>query len=134
MFPRKVSLATPSDVVKYGSIVKDGDELYHQVVILGTTYRPGFLVITKVVSSDLLEIGEILKIIFRNGRVLFLVMLSDAARNELGFFEALPRDTVALTSFEALSDYKPLIKRGDSLCYPFVLHHHVGPPPFDNVE
>jgi hypothetical protein len=121
-------------VVKFSPVLKDGDQLYHQVVILGTTYRPGFLVITKAISHDVLEVGEILKIIFRNGQVLFLVMLSDATRKDLGFFEALPRDTVALTSFEALVDYKPLIKRGDSICYPFVLHHHVGPPPLDNVE
>lgn len=125
---------TPSDVVKFSPIVKDGDQFFHQVVILGTTYRPGFIVITEVMSPDVLEVGEILKIILRNGRVLFLVMLSDATRNDLGFFEALPRDTVALTSFEALVDYKPLIKRGESLCYPFVLHHHVGPAPLHNVE
>jgi len=115
-------------------MVRDGDQLCDQVVILGTTYRPGFLVITKVVSPDVLEVGEILKVVLRNGRVLLLVMLSDAARNNLGFFEALPRDTVALTSYEALVDFKPIIKRGDSLCYPFVLHHHVGPAPIHNVE
>jgi hypothetical protein len=102
-------------------------------LLLETLYCPGFIVITEVMSPDVLEVGEILKIILRNGRVLFLVMLSDATRNDLGFFEALPSDTVALTSFEALFDYKPLIKRGESLCYPFVLHHHVGPPPLHNV-
>jgi hypothetical protein len=67
-----------------------------------------------VISPDVLEVGEVLKIVFRNGEVLFLLLLSDAARNNLDFFEALPREQVTLTSFEALADYKPIIKRGDS--------------------
>jgi hypothetical protein len=127
LFPRKVFPATENDIARFSPILKEGDQLYNQVVILGTTYRPGFLLITKVISSDVLEVGEILKIVFRNGEVLFLLILSDAARNNLGFFEALPREQVTLTTFEALADYKPIIKRGDSTCYPFVLHHHVGP-------
>ncbi len=120
---------TQTELEEFSAILKDGDQLYNQVVILGTTYRPGFLLITEVISSDLLVVGEILKIVFRDGQVLFLLILSDAARNSLGFFEALPRQQVSLTSFESLADYKPIMKRGDSTCYPFVLHHHVGPSP-----
>jgi hypothetical protein len=134
LFLRKVSPATPNDVLKFSPMLKPGDQLSDQVLIRGTTYRPGFIVITKVFSSDVLEVGEILKIVLRKGRVLLLVMLSDAARNTLGFFEALPKDTVAMASYEALVDYKPIVKRGDTKCYPFVLHHHVGPPPFDDEE
>jgi len=113
-------------------LVKVGDQLSDQVLIRGTTYRPGFIVITKAVSADVLEVGEIQKIILRKKQVLFLVMLGDAARNNLGFFEALPKDRVALAGYESLGDYKPIVKRGDSSCYPFVLHHHVGPLPADD--
>jgi hypothetical protein len=113
-------------------MVKPGDQLSDQVVIRGTSYRAGFLLITKVYSEDVLQIGEALKVVLRKNTVLFLVTLSEAARNKLGFFESLPCDTVALVSYEALADYKPIIKRADNVCYPFVLHHHVGPPPFDD--
>jgi hypothetical protein len=107
--------------------LKAGDQLSDQVVILGTTYRLGYIVITKVISGDVIEVGEILKIVLRRGRVHILHMISDAARNKFGVFEALPRETAALVSFNNLADYKPIIKRGDSQVFPFVLHHHVGP-------
>jgi len=121
-------------VEKFSPLVKHGDQLTDQVLIRGTTYRPGFIVITKAISPDVLEVGEILKIVLRKQAVLFLVMLSDAARNSLGFFEALPKDKVALAFYESLADFKPIIKRGDSACYPFVIHHHVGPQPFDDQK
>jgi hypothetical protein len=109
--------------------VKLGDQIYDSVVVRGTTYRAGFLVISKVFSEDLLQVGEILKIVLRKQDVLMVVILSMAARNSLGFFEALPSETVAMVSYEDLADFKPIIKRGDSYTFPFVLHHHVGPPP-----
>jgi hypothetical protein len=134
LFPRKVSSAAPSDVVKYSPAVQLGDQLYDQVVVLGTTYKTGFLVITKMYSPDVIEVGEILKIILRKGSVLLLLLLSDAARNSLGFFQALPKDTASLISYDSLVDYKPIIKRGDQSCYPFVLHHHVSHPSVDDGE
>ena len=132
MFPRKFVSASSSDVLKYSPMVKLGDQIYDSVVVRGTTYRAGFLVITKVLSEDVLQVGEILKIVLRKMDVLMMVILSMAARNSLGFFEALPSETVSLVSIDDLMDYKPIIKRGDSCTFPFVLHHHVGPlpPPF----
>jgi hypothetical protein len=131
IFPRKTSPATPADILKYSPMLKQGDLLSDQVVISGTTYRPGFIVITKVISSDVLEVGEILKTVVRENCVFCLLLLSEAARNHLGFFEALPSDKVTLVEFKNLADYKPLIKRADSVCFPFVLHHHVVTPPFE---
>lgn len=132
LFPRKVSPATPSEVLKYTPFVKPSDQLSDQVLIRGTCYRTGFLVITKVFSEDVLHVGEVLKIVLRKNKVMFLILVSEAARNKLGFFDSLPSDTVALASYDALADYKPLIKRADNTCFPFALHHHVGPPPFDD--
>jgi hypothetical protein len=129
MFPRKFVSASSSEVLKYSPMVKLGDQIYDSVVVRGTTYRAGFLVISKVFSEDLLQVGEILKIVLRKQDVLMVVILSMAARNSLGFFEALPSETVAMVSYEDLADFKPIIKRGDSYTFPFVLHHHVGPPP-----
>lgn len=132
VFPRKVSPATNSDVQKYAPLVQLGDQISNNVVIRGTTYRAGFLVINKVFTQDVLQIGEIVTIVLRKSEVLMLVMLSEAARNKLGFFEALPSETAALVSYNSLADYKPIIKRANSTCYPFILHHHVGHPPFEN--
>ncbi len=131
LFPRKISPATPADLGNYSSLLEPNDQLSDLVVIRGTTYRVGFVVITKVYSPDVLQVGEIIKIVIRKSRVLFLVILSEAARNQLGFFESLPLDTVAVTSYKTLGDYKPIMKRADNVCYPFVLHHHVVPFPGD---
>jgi hypothetical protein len=113
-------------------MLKPGDLVSDQVVINGTCYRTGFIIITKVFSEDVLQVGEILKIVVRKNSVQFLVLQSEAARNKLGFFESLPSDRVALASYKTLEDYKPLIKRADNVCYPFVLHHHVVPLPLDD--
>jgi hypothetical protein len=121
-------------VLKYAPLVKQGDQIYDSVVIRGTTYRAGFLLVTKVFSEDVLQMGEIVKVVLRKTDVLLLVMLSEAARTDLGFFEALPSESLALVSYDSLADYKPIIKRGDSYTYPFVLHHHVSPPPVDEGE
>jgi hypothetical protein len=106
-------------------MILKGDEIGDNVVIRGTTYRVGFLVIAKVISDDVLLVGEILKIVLRKSQLLMMVMLSDAVRNILGFFEALPSGSVALIPYDSLADYKPIIKRAENACYPFVLHHHV---------
>jgi len=109
-----------------------GDQISDSVVIRGTTYRAGFLVVTKVFCEDVLEVGEIVKIVLRKSSLHMLVLLSEAARNNLGFFEALPKESASLVTYDSLGDYKPIIKRGDGVIFPFVLHHHVGPPPFDD--
>jgi hypothetical protein len=69
-----------------------------------------------------------LKIVVRKNSVRFLVLLSEAARNSLGFFESVPTGTVALSRYDMLGDYKPIIKRTGNACFRFVLHHHVVPP------
>jgi hypothetical protein len=115
-------------------MLKPGDQLSEQVVIRGTQYKVGFIVITKVFSDDVLEVGDILKIVVRNNNVMFLVLLSEAARNKLGFFESVPSGTVTLARYQTLGDYKPIIKRADNACFPFVLHHHVVSPLVDDGE
>ncbi len=133
MFSRKVLPATPntnSDT----PMVKMGDQLSDQVVILGTTYRTGNLVVCKAFSPDLLQMGEIIKVVLRKNNVMFLVMLSEALRNPLGIFESLPSEEVTLVTYNSLWDYKPLIKRADNSTYPFVLHHHICSPPYDDDE
>jgi hypothetical protein len=128
VFPGKCSTANERDCLMFSPLVKHGDQLCEKVVVKGTDYNVGHVVITKVHSSDVLQVGTILKVVMRQTSVLFLVELSEAARNKLGFFETLPSDTVELVDYNNLADYKPVIKRGSNKCYPFVLHHHVPTP------
>jgi hypothetical protein len=132
LFPRKCSPATNSDLSIFSPLVLPGDQLSEQVTIKGTTYRAGYVIVTKVFSSEVLEVGTILKILFRKNAVMFLVNLSEAVRNRLGFFETLPLNIVSLAHYQKLGDYKPLIKRSDNSCYSFVLHHHIVSPPVDD--
>ena len=131
VFPRKHFPASPVDILKHAPMLKPGDLISDQVTIGGTCYRAGFLVITKVVNEDMLEVGEIIKIVMRKNSVMFLVIMSEAARNCLGFSESHPSNIVALSAYDSLGDYKPIIKRADNICFPFVLHHHVVPVPLD---
>jgi hypothetical protein len=102
------------------------------VIIRGTTYRTGYVIVTKVYSSEVLEVGTILKVLFRKNAVMFLVTLSEAVRHRLGFFESLPLNKMSVAHYEKLGDYKPLIKRSDNACFYFVLHHHIVSPPVDD--
>jgi hypothetical protein len=128
IFPGKCSPANEKDFKMFSPLVKVGDQLCEKVHIKGTDYKVGHVVVTKIHSSDVLQVGTILKVVMRKTSLLFLVQLSDAARTKLGFFETLPLDTVDLVDYEKLADYKPVIKRGNNRCFPFVLHHHIPTP------
>jgi hypothetical protein len=129
LFPRKCAPPSPSDLSKYSPFIHPDDQLSDKVVIRGTTYRTGNIVITQVFSCDILEVGTILKVVVRKNSVRFLVLLGEAVRHRLGFFETLPSNTVCLKHYKSLGDFKPLFRRGDNACFPFVLHHIVVPPP-----
>lgn len=106
----------------------EGDIVSDKIEIKGTNYRVGHVLVTKVISSDILEIGTVLEIVLRENVVLFLLEMSHGARTRLGFFEALPTETVKLVGYKDLADFKPLVKRGANISFPFVLHHHLPTP------
>jgi hypothetical protein len=83
------------------------------------------LVVTKVVSSDLIEIGVIKAVVARKQQLLFVVSMYDCVRHRYRFFEAMPLNKVLIISFESLVDYKPLIRRGNAECFKFFLHHYL---------
>jgi hypothetical protein len=81
--------------------------------------------VLSVASVDVLTVGVILHIVIRGERMLFVVSVHEAARSSFGFFQACPCDIVELLDYANLIDFKPLIKRDNSSCFKFVLHHHV---------
>jgi hypothetical protein len=133
MFPGKSCPASDADMSTYGQLLKPSDVLSDKVVTKGTDYTVGNIVVIEVLSSAVIRVGVILRIVFRKGQLFFLVSLHDAARNRFGFFESLPCNQLTVVKASHLADYKPLIKRGDNTCFPFILHHHL-PTPLDVMK
>lgn len=125
MFPGKCQSASEAQLLQYSPLVTGGDLLSDKVTIKGTSYQAGHIVVTKVVSCDILEVGTIVNIVLRKDTVFFLLLQSQAARVKLGYFESLPSNTAILVKYDQLADFKPLIKRGANDCFIFVLHHHI---------
>ncbi len=125
VFPGKCSHPDVQQLSMYSALIVTSDILSDQVIIRGTKYKIGNVLITKVFSCDVLQVGTVIKVVMRKSSVFFLVLLSDAARNKLGFFETLPTDSVTLIEYQQLADFKPIFKRGNNKCFPFVLHHHL---------
>jgi hypothetical protein len=109
-------------------LLKPGDLLTEKVKISGSVYRSDNIVVTEVRSRDVLEVGVIRKIVLRGPDVIFIVTVHDAARDRFRFFKTVPCDRMAAVSYEKLADYKPLVKRNSSVCFHFVLHHHIPTP------
>jgi hypothetical protein len=128
LFPGKCTQVDAQQLSMYSPLVEPGDLISDKVIIRGTHYRAGYVVVLKVYSADVLTVGTIIRVVLRKSSVHFLVHTSDAARTKLGFFESLPAGKVDLVDYEQLADFKPLVKRGSNKCFPFILHHHVSAP------
>jgi hypothetical protein len=125
LFPGKCAPADAQQLSMYNPLVEPGDLVSDKVIIRGTHYRAGNVVVIKVYSADVLRVGTIIRVVLRKSTVYFLVHTTDAARNKLGFFESLPAGKVDLVDYKQLADFKPLMKRGSNKCFSFILHHHV---------
>jgi hypothetical protein len=124
-FPGKKVPPSEADLLQFPGLLQREDLLANKVVAKGTLYHAGPIVVTKVHSQDVLEVGEIQNIVVRQSSIFFLVSLYNAARNRFKYFESLPTNKVAMVAYTKLADYKPLVKRSNNLCFPFVLHHHL---------
>lgn len=91
----------------------------------GTKYCKDNLVVTQVSSPDVIEVGEIKKIVARNEDLLLVVSVYSCARSRWRFFEALPQNKVLLINFNSLVDFKPLFRHGSGKYFKFFLHHYI---------
>ena len=96
-----------------------------KVNIWGTIYKVGHLVVTSVVTRDILEVGVMEKVVVRADKVKFLVTMHDCARDPFNIFQSCPKNKVKLVSYSSLADFKPLVKRGQGVSFSFVLHHYI---------
>jgi hypothetical protein len=127
-FPGSCSAATEGDLRVYSPLLESGDLVTDRVTVRGTTYRPGYVVVIEVHSRDVLQVGVILSIVLRDTKVLFIVSLHNAARNRFRFFQSIPCNQAGIVCCQDLADYKPLVKKGNSISFPFILHHHLPTP------
>jgi hypothetical protein len=127
-FPGKKTPPSDSQLATYGHLFNPGDLLTDTAVVKGTRYSVGHIVVTSVASTDVMTVGVILGMVIRQDRLLFKVSVHNAVRTLLNFFRACPCNEVALVDYEKLSDYKPLIKRDNHICFRFFLHHHLPSP------
>ena len=100
------------------------DVLTDKIIVKNTLYKVGHLVVRRVESDNVIEVGKILKIVVRNSEVLLLMTRFECARTRFNYFDAHPLDIV-LESYSTVCDFKPLICRAVEECPRFLLHHHI---------
>jgi hypothetical protein len=84
------------------------------LLILGTQYKIGQLVITEVTSTDDVTIGEIEKCISRGNHFLFIVKKRYANRQKMNYFLSGRPYELAVHDQRTLADYKPLVVKAYS--------------------
>lgn len=107
--------------------MSDDDLLTKEVTVDGQKYINGDLVVVKVEDCDRLKVGLVQSILVKKKKVFLVCKVYSCARNWLQFFESIgDGDDVSLfVDSRSLADYKPLIKRGTTTKFQFVLHHRV---------
>ena len=122
---RKKDLTETSEWEKtLKSFLTDDDYLCQEIVVHQQTYKKGDLLVLAVEDCDQMAIGVLQTVVVRKDKVYFLTRNGRATRNFLRIFIT---DCVSqVSSFvesSKLFDYKPLINKGTSECYVFLLHH-----------
>ena len=108
------------------NLMTDEDILAAEVVADGQMYKNGDLIVLKMVDCDTAKVGLIQSVLIKNNKVHFFCKVYTCVRNWLQFFESTACDDVS-SFFDAdkVADFKPLVKRGTSTKFVFVLHHRV---------
>ena len=112
---------------KLKTFMGDSDLFFSDIFINNQVYKNGDLIVLHVYNPDLITVGLIQTILLKNRKVYFVVQKYTASRNVLQYFESNDIIDSFSTFHESstLVDYKPLIKRGTTKKFVFVLHHHL---------
>ena len=106
--------------------MQDGDMLSSEINVEGQQYKTNHLIILKVEDCDVLKVGLIQSILIKSGKVFFVCRVYTCMRSWLQFFESKNCDEFcSFVESGKIADYKPLIKRGTTVKFQFVLHHRV---------
>ena len=104
----------------------DDDLIVSDISANGQSYRNDDLIVLVMKDCDTLEAGVIQTILIKNNQVYFVCKVYTCTRNWLQCFESQRCDDYCrFVHFKQIADYKPLIKRGTSSKFVFMLHHRV---------
>ena len=104
----------------------DDDVICSEIFVNNQKYKNGDLLVLEVFDCDNISVGILQTIMVKNGKVFFVSKKYSASRNWLRYFESKsPEVPVVFTESDKIADYKPLIKRGTTQKFLFVMHHHV---------
>jgi hypothetical protein len=123
-FPGKKSTPAKCGDTVLQKFFMPSDVLVEKIKIKNTLYKVGHLVVTRVESDNVLQVGKILKIVVRLNKVYLLLKKYESARTKFRYFNAFPI-SIGLVKYSSISDYKPLICRTNEECPRFFLHHHI---------
>ena len=116
-----------SKLPQLGARLTDIDMICEEITISGITYKKGDLVVQRMIDGGFkMLIGQIKLIIVQNDEVIYLCYQCVAEKTDLGYFKGSLEDSrMELVKAVSLADVKPLIMRGTSAAFIFVMHHFV---------
>ena len=114
-----------TDMLK--TFMSDTDLLCSTIYVNNHQYSNGDLIVISVEDIDNITVGLVQTILIKRDKVYFVVQKYEASRDFLQYFESkeLSESVSFFIESNALADFKPLIKRGTTKKFVFVLHHHV---------
>ena len=108
------------------NIMGEDDMLVTEVDVKGQLYKINDLIVTVMVDCDTLEAGLIKAILVKDNQLYFICKVYNCTRNWLQFFESQScNESCKYVHFKKLADFKPLIKRGTTEKFVFVMHHRI---------
>ena len=111
---------------KLKSFMSNDDLICNEIFVHNQSYRNGDIVVLEVTDCDDMNVGVIETILVKNEKVYFVTKQYRAVRHWLRYFECKNLNTMTtFTESNKLVDFKPLILRGTSERFVFLVHHHV---------
>jgi hypothetical protein len=108
------------------SFMGQKDIICSEIVVNNQVYRNGDILIIEITDCDNIYVGLIQTILVKNEKVFFVNKKYKAERNWLQYFESKASESPSVfTESGKLVDFKPLVKRGTTEKFCFMLHHHV---------
>ena len=104
----------------------DKDLICSEIVVFGQEYKNGDLVVINMENYDEARVGLIHAIVIKMDKVYFYCRAYRCVRSWLQYFMVQSMEDFSyFVEYSDLKDFKPLIKRGTSEKFKFMLHHRV---------
>ena len=108
------------------NIMSDNDMLVTEVHVKGQVYKKGDLIVLIMKDCDTLDAGIIVTTLVKNNQIYFICKVYSCIRNWLQYFESqTTSQSYKYVNVKQLADFKPLVKKGSTDNFMFVLHHRI---------